>query len=152
VVEVTSYTAVCRRSGDWWAISVPEIKGVHTQARRLDQAEDMAREAIALMLDVVPDSFDVDLRPEVPDEVTVALNARQEAERAEERANRVTRDAITSLLARGLTVRDAGSLLHLSPQRVSQIAQPNPKSRRFVAKPAVKSGRAKPRKNANQVA
>jgi hypothetical protein len=43
-----------RRSGRWWAISVPELKGVHTQARRLDQAEAMAREAIALMLDADP--------------------------------------------------------------------------------------------------
>lgn len=59
MVKATRYTAVCRRAGDWWAIAVPEINGVHTQARRLDQVEHMAREAIALMLDVAPDSFDV---------------------------------------------------------------------------------------------
>lgn len=141
---MTRYTAVCRRSGKWWAIAVPELKGVHTQARRLDQAEHMTREAIALMLDVAPDSFDVEVRPEVPDEVTAALHARQEAERAEEHANSVTRNAVTSLLARGLTVRDAGKLLNLSPQRVSQIAQSTPNQ-----SPTQRSGKARPRTNAN---
>src|SRR5690242_11280287 len=32
-----TYTVLARRSGGWWAISVPELKGVHSQARRLDQ-------------------------------------------------------------------------------------------------------------------
>ncbi|HEX6499003.1 MAG TPA: type II toxin-antitoxin system HicB family antitoxin [Micromonosporaceae bacterium] len=77
---MSSYTAVCRRSGNWWAITVPQIKGVHTQTRRLDQAEHMAREAIALMLNVAPDSFDVEVRPEVPDEVTATINARRKGE------------------------------------------------------------------------
>lgn len=56
-----TYTAVCVRSGGWWAISVPQINGVHSQARRLDQVRATAREAIALMLDVPADSFDVEV-------------------------------------------------------------------------------------------
>ena len=40
------------RSGGWWAITVPELPGVFSQARRFDQVEAMAREAIALMLDI----------------------------------------------------------------------------------------------------
>jgi len=46
-VSKPTYTAVCRRVGDWWAIDVPQIRGVHTQARRLDQVEAMARDAIS---------------------------------------------------------------------------------------------------------
>ena len=53
------YTARCERSGRWWAVHVPEINGVRTQARRLDQVEAMARDAIAGALDVPPDSFDI---------------------------------------------------------------------------------------------
>ncbi|WP_405105727.1 hypothetical protein OG559_19495 [Micromonospora sp. NBC_01405] len=34
------------RSGNWWSISVPGLRGVHSQARRLDQVEDMAREYV----------------------------------------------------------------------------------------------------------
>lgn len=120
---MTRYTAVCRRSGDWWAISVPELKGVHSQAKRLEQVEDMARDAIASFLDVAPGSFDIDVRAEVPDEVEVALAARLAAEEAEQRANQATIDAVHTLLGSGLTVRDAGRLLHISPQRVSQISQ-----------------------------
>ncbi|SCE80118.1 Uncharacterised protein family (UPF0150) [Micromonospora mirobrigensis] len=63
-LEPMKYTAKCVRSGDWWAITVPEIKGVFSQARRLDQVEAMTREAIALMLDVDPHSFDIDVQPE----------------------------------------------------------------------------------------
>ncbi|MEV0129016.1 type II toxin-antitoxin system HicB family antitoxin [Dactylosporangium sp. NPDC050688] len=75
---MNNYTAVCRRSGDWWAVTVPEVKGIHSQVRRLVEAEAMAREAIALFLDVAPDSFTVTVRPEVPDveEVLGALRAR----------------------------------------------------------------------------
>ena len=61
-----TYTARCQRSGDWWAISVPELRGVHTQARRLEKAEAMARDAIALFLDVPSDAFDVRIEPVLP--------------------------------------------------------------------------------------
>lgn len=49
-VEVT-------QSGEWWAIRVPALRGVFSQARHLDEVPVAAREAIALMLDL--DSADV---------------------------------------------------------------------------------------------
>jgi predicted RNase H-like HicB family nuclease len=121
-VEVKTYTAVCRRSGAWWAISVAEIKGVHTQARRLDQVEGMARDAIALMLDVDPVGIRVEVRPELPAPVSNALKARRAAREAEEAAEKATATAVWALLNEGYTVRDAGAMLNLSPQRISQIA------------------------------
>jgi predicted RNase H-like HicB family nuclease len=116
-----TYTAVCRRAGDWWAISVPEIKGVHTQARRLDQVEAMARDAIALFLDVTPDTLAIEVRPEIPAEAAEAVAARTAAREAETWADKLTRAAAAALLAKGYTVRDAGALLGISPQRVSQL-------------------------------
>jgi predicted RNase H-like HicB family nuclease len=121
-VEVRSYSVTCRRVGGWWAISVPELKGVHSQARRLDQVPAMAREAIALMLDVHPSTVEVLVEPEQPAVVTSALLARQAAREADERADQATASAIRALLDDGYTVRDVGALLGLSPQRVSQIA------------------------------
>ena len=50
--ETHVYRVRAVRSGGWWAITVPELPGVFSQARRLDQVETMAREAIALMLDI----------------------------------------------------------------------------------------------------
>ena len=79
--------AECRRVGDWWAIGVPEAPGVFTQARRLDQTEEMARSAIATMLNVPPPSFDVVVAWEVPgglgDEVETARTLRDVAELAQ---------------------------------------------------------------------
>jgi len=47
----TTYTATAVREGRWWNIQVPEVGG-HTQARRLADIETMARELIAVTLDV----------------------------------------------------------------------------------------------------
>lgn len=121
-MEVKTYSAMCRRSGNWWAISVPEINGLFTQARRLDQVAAMAQEAIALLLDVDPAGIGVEVHPEFPDTVTEALRARQAAREADEKADQATESAVRSLLRDGYTVRDAGALLGLSPQRISQIA------------------------------
>jgi len=132
-----TYTAVCRRVGDWWAIDVPEAHGVHTQARRLEQVEAMARDAVSLLRKVPEDSFDVTVEPHLDDEAEQTLAASAEATRrareAAETASRLQREAATTLLTKyRLTVRDTGMLLHVSPQRVSQLthtsAQGDPNS------------------------
>ena len=119
---MTTYTAICRRAGNWWAISVPEFKGVHTQARRLDQVAAMTRDAIALMLDIDPASVEVTVRPELPGVVTLAIDSRNAAREADKAAEQATATAVRSLIRGGYTVRDVGALLGLSPQRISQIA------------------------------
>ncbi|MFD3506764.1 hypothetical protein [Nocardia sp. NPDC058666] len=45
-------TAHASRSGGWWAISVPEVPGLFTQVRRLDQVVATVRDAA--------ESFDVE--------------------------------------------------------------------------------------------
>lgn len=57
--NVKTYRVVVERSGMWWAAHAPEVPGVHTQARSLERIEAGAREAIALMLDVAPESIAV---------------------------------------------------------------------------------------------
>ena len=42
-------TARVTRSEGWWAISVEEIPGLFTQARRLDQVANMVRDAASLL-------------------------------------------------------------------------------------------------------
>lgn len=54
-----TYTAEVCRSGRCWAIDVPEVPGVHTQARRLADVEETARDAIIGVLDVTPASVRV---------------------------------------------------------------------------------------------
>ena len=60
-----AYRVEAVRSGEWWAITVPSLRGVFSQARHLDDVPAAAREAIAMMLDVDPADvglIDVDVR------------------------------------------------------------------------------------------
>jgi len=125
---VTTYSAACRRSDNWWAISVPELKGLHTQARRLDQVAAITQDAIGLMLGVDPATIEVEVYPELPPEALQALEARRVAREADRAAEQATYDAVLALLRDGYTVRDTGALLGLSPQRISQIAARDTKS------------------------
>jgi predicted RNase H-like HicB family nuclease len=42
-------TAKATRSGKWWAVEVPEIPGLFTQAKRLDQVVDMVADAAEML-------------------------------------------------------------------------------------------------------
>lgn len=124
-----TYTARCQRSGDWWAISVPELSGVHTQARRLEKAGAMAGDAVALLLDVPPDSFDVKIEPVLPRDhqtnVGRARKARDEAEILQHEAAIASSEAAADLVGNAhLTIRDAGRVLGLSHQRIAQLLKP----------------------------
>jgi hypothetical protein len=120
-----TYTAVCERVGGWWEITVPELDGRMTQARRLDQVDETVRSLVSLIADVPTDSFEVAIRPALPEpireEVRQAAELRTEADRVAEAASKATRTAARDLAAIGLTVRDIGSALRLTPQRVSQL-------------------------------
>ena len=121
------FTIRARRSGRWWALDAQGLRGVHTQVRRIDQAEEMARDAIAGVLDIAPDSFEVVVVPEVPNAVRAiveeATTARSQAAQAQDEAAHLTREAARRLVEEGLTVRDAGTLLGVSHQRIAQLVR-----------------------------
>lgn len=134
-----SYTARCRRSGAWWAIDVPELRGVYSQARRLDQVEGMARDAIALFLDVPDDSFDVILQPVLPEELELELQEAKTARSRADDAGREAQDAVRRVTRRlhdelRLTVRDAGAILGVSRQRAQQLLRDRPEQLRRTAR------------------
>lgn len=62
MTERPTYHATATRDGEWYAVKIhdlpPGLAGA-TQGRDLDDAESMAREAIALLLEVDEDSFDL---------------------------------------------------------------------------------------------
>lgn len=121
-----AYIAEARRSGRWWAIEVPQVRGAHSQARRLANVEPMARDVIALMLDVSPRSFDVVVRPVFAERleslVRDARDARVAAQEAQLKAGRRSAEALRALERVGLPLRDAGEILGMSHQRAAQIA------------------------------
>ena len=70
---MTTYRFTAERSHQWWAIISPDVTGAATQARRLDQAEPMAREVISLLLEVPEDDIDIDLEVILDDDGQAAL-------------------------------------------------------------------------------
>ena len=120
-----TYTATAERTGQWWAITVPELHGVFSQARRLGGVEAMAREAIGLFLDIPADSFDVVVREKLDHAteqlVAESISARVDAANGQRVAAAKARIAATTLRGLGLPQRDIGRLLRLSHQRVAQL-------------------------------
>ena len=121
-----AYRVEVVRSGGWWAITVPAFVGVFSQAKRLDQVEDRAREAISLMLDVDEDDVgDLDVAVTPPARVADLLEALEESVAAADEATRsavaVRREIAELLRAEGLPMRDVGELIGVSHQRVSQL-------------------------------
>lgn len=62
-------TAKAQRVGDWWAVEVPEVEGLFTQAKRLEQIPDMVADATALLENVPAESVKVTVDAVRPDEV-----------------------------------------------------------------------------------
>lgn len=72
---MTALTARAEHSGTWWAVEVPEMTGLFTQARRLDQVPAVVSDASALFNDKPEDSFEVEVVPVVPAGVREHLDA-----------------------------------------------------------------------------
>ena len=56
----TTYRAIVQKSGGYWAISVPQISGLYSQALSRDTVEEMTREAIAFWFETDPQNFDIE--------------------------------------------------------------------------------------------
>ncbi|MFV2063917.1 MAG: hypothetical protein ACC726_10460 [Chloroflexota bacterium] len=118
------YEVTATREGEWWVLRFPALGGA-SQARRLDQAEAVARDYIYGMTDEPEESFDVDIQPNLDkplaEMLAVAVASRGAAQKAQVQASRAQRQAVIKLSRAGLTDRDAGLLLGLTHQRVAQL-------------------------------
>jgi hypothetical protein len=120
------YTAHVTREGRWWMVAVPEIDGL-TQARRLGEAGTMARELVALVLDIEPDAFDLNISidrggsVDVRDRLVEIAREREEAAELERRLARHTRSLARDLAAQDVPQRDIGAILGVSHQRANQL-------------------------------
>jgi len=121
---MTTYHAEVERDGRFWHVHVPEVSR-STQARNLAEVEPMARDLIAVMEDIPADSFDVDVRLTVPEDVArelaQAAELRQEAARAQAEAAQLARAAAQRLRDLGLPLRDIGKVLGVTFQRAKQL-------------------------------
>jgi hypothetical protein len=121
------YKIEIERDGRWWMVHIPELDGL-TQARRLGEAELMAREWIAVstgtpikdirahIVRITVDGIDM------LGEATHVNDLRNDATHAEQEALAAASGYAKQLTHAGVPVRDAAALIGVSPQRISQLA------------------------------
>ena len=121
-----TYEVAAKRWRRGWELHIAGV-GV-TQSRSLADAEEMARDYIALDLDVPEDSFNVRITPEVGngvDEMVRRTRAQiSAAAQAQSKAAESSRALVGELKGLGLSGKDVAAVLGISPQRVSQLARP----------------------------
>ena len=122
-----TYAVQVSRDGKWWMIHIPEIDGL-TQARRIADVEQAARELVAVTLDVKLSEVAVEIRYQdvagvpVGDQLNAINEEKAEAARLEEDAAAKTSQLVRALVDQKVPVRDIGAMLGISFQRVHQIA------------------------------
>lgn len=124
--QVRTYDARVTRDGKWWMIAIPGIDGL-TQARRLSEAEQMAREYVALVLDVPFESVAIRLAIDEVGGIDVSgaladISAGRERAAAMEAESRQRVEQFAKVLAdANVPVRDIGTIMGVSFQRAHQL-------------------------------
>lgn len=114
-----------RKAGQWW-VKVPALDDLMISSKRLDLAAEQIKDLISEREGV--ERCDVILKVEttIPG-IMCDLDAAQEkmrtALRMQDEASKEIRDVVARLRAEGLSMRDIGVLLRISPQRVAQLAE-----------------------------
>ncbi|GAB2606359.1 hypothetical protein [Kribbella endophytica] len=123
-----NYDAVVTRDGRWWMIEIPEMDGL-TQARRLDDVEKMAREYIAVTLDIPMSQVDVSVSgievagQDLLEAKALVEDLRRHSQQVEALVADLTRQFASALTSASVPVRDVSKVLGISHQRVSQLVQ-----------------------------
>ena len=128
-----TYEVEVTREGRWWMIEIPGLDGL-TQARRLDEVEKMAREYIAVTVDVPISQVAVSISgievagQDVLETKSLVDDLRKHAKQLDELVAELTREFASALSDASVPVRDVSTMLGVSHQRVSQLVQAVPKT------------------------
>lgn len=112
--------------GKWWMVEIPEVNGL-TQAKKLTEVTLMAREFIAVTLDIPMDSFEIEMTVERVHDLDIAQRvAKIQSEKAlaaeyERQATEESQILARDLAKQKLTVREIGVILGVSHQRAHQL-------------------------------
>lgn len=127
VEAVTTYTATATRGTRSWTVQCDQVPAAISEVTRLDQAADHQREAIAFVLGVAESDVTVTVHASLEAELESEINSVRDLEAQLAQLEHDTRkrrvELITDLQRAGLSLRDVGSVLDISPQRVHQLAR-----------------------------
>jgi predicted RNase H-like HicB family nuclease len=114
-----------RDETNWWMARVVGVRGCHTQGRTIEEARRRIREALGLYVEDADGAElidDIRLPREISRRLGAYRSARTRAAKEQERARSEAKGAVRLLTKKmRLSVRDAGTLLGLSHQRVQQL-------------------------------
>lgn len=119
-------TYTVTREGKWWMIEIPSLDGL-TQARRLSEVDDMARDYCAVALDQPHSQVEVECTAIVVDGLDVLAERRRieglhaEAERLEKESMHKRMVLAKTLVDDDVPLRDIGEVIGVSHQRVAQL-------------------------------
>jgi predicted RNase H-like HicB family nuclease len=111
----------------YWAVVVQVDKKTSaiSDGQTLPKARKRVRDAVALLLDIKPDAFELDEVIELPGKAKKAIaglaDAKELARKADAQLASARLKAATELVAAGLSRRDAGDILGVSGMRVQQM-------------------------------
>lgn len=118
--------AECERKGKTWRVRVPELDNLLISTKRLDVATEQIKDLVHEFQGI--DRCDVIVKvetslPGIMCDLEDAQEKMREAHRLQEEASKEIRDVVSRLREEGLSMRDIGVLLRISPQRVAQLTE-----------------------------
>lgn len=116
--------AECERKAGAWRVRVPELDNLLISTKRLDLATEQIKDLVHEYQGV--DRCDVVVKvvttmPGIMSALIAAQEKMQESQKLQEEASREIREDISRLRTEGLSMRNIGVLLRISPQRVAQL-------------------------------
>ncbi len=123
MVAQMRYTATARRDGQWWMVQCDQLPAAISQVRRLGQAAETHREAIAFVAEIAEADVDVTAVMDEPvaSQLQHVAQLRAAARDAEQEARALWSASAHELHESGMTVRDIGAVLGVSYQRAHQL-------------------------------
>lgn len=118
--------AECERKPGGWKVRVPELDNLLISTKRLDLAAEQIKDLVQEHQGI--DRCDIIVRiettmPGIMCDLEAAQEKMREANRLQEQASREIREVVATLRNQGLSMRDIGVLLRISPQRVAQLTE-----------------------------
>jgi septation ring formation regulator EzrA len=114
-----------RKLGQWW-VKVPALDDLMISSRRLDLAAEQIKDLVSEKEGV--ERCDVILKvettiPGIMSDLETAQEKMRQSLKLQEEASKEIRSVVARLRDEGLSMRDIGVVLRISPQRVAQLTE-----------------------------